>query len=283
MKKSNLKFLIIFYSIILILLFSSFKNPAEITKRDGGPPYNTNAPGEKTCSGSDPGNSCHSGGAGDNTGPAKVAINFSGGATYKPGQTYFITPTISHPDRTRFGFQIVALRASDNKNIGTIKLIDTTKTRIQQPNYGSYQDRIYVMHIINGTKFSTNKGEWSYSWTAPATDKGAINFYASYVAANSNNSNDGDDQAYFTKLTITPDKSDVVEDKIENFFVYPNPTSDYIYLNENITTKNDINIYNILGVKVYESEFKNNIDVRNFTAGIYNIKIGDKCVTFIIK
>src|SRR5437016_930850 len=96
----------LFFTVIISVAFVG--NDNQVQKSDGGPPYNTNAPGEKTCSGVEGANSCHSGGIPDNSGPGTPSIVFSGGTTYVPGQTYTITPTIYHPTRNRFGFQIVS-------------------------------------------------------------------------------------------------------------------------------------------------------------------------------
>jgi hypothetical protein len=201
-------------------------------KSDGGPPYNTNAPGEKTCSGAEGANGCHSGGIPDNSGPATTSIIFSGGTTYVPGQTYTITPTISHPSRNRFGFQIVSLKDSNNLFVGTINLIDTNKTRMQQPTWGSYQDRIFTMHRLAGSyPTSPNTGQWSYKWTAPPYNQGKISFYACFLAANNNNTNDGGDETYYAKITINAATSGIIENKeTEGISVYPNPASTFVTL-----------------------------------------------------
>ncbi|MDZ4757425.1 MAG: choice-of-anchor V domain-containing protein [Bacteroidota bacterium] len=267
------------FTIILFLFYSL------IAKNDGGPPYNTKAPGEKSCSGTEGANSCHSGGIADNAGPGTASIIFdNGNTTYIPGQTYIIKPRITHYTLNKFGFQIVSLRNSDNKFTGTITLIDTNKTRMQSPTWGSYQDRNFVMHRIAGTApVSANTGEWTYQWKAPSTNQGAITFYASMLAANGDNASDKNDQTYNTKLIITPFNT------IENVStepvvsVYPNPIND----NPNITLHlanaqalhfeiidlNGKNVYNTTEQKPNTGTQVYHLNNLNLSSGIYLLKI----------
>ena len=113
---------------ICCILLTAFSDKS-VMKSAGGPPYNTKAPGEKTCSGAEGTNSCHSGGIADNAGLATKTITFSGGTSYVPGVTYTVTVSIAHPTRNRFGFQIVSLNNSTGANAGTVTLTDTTRTR----------------------------------------------------------------------------------------------------------------------------------------------------------
>jgi hypothetical protein len=218
-----------FFSTICCIIFLSMTT-REVMKSNGGPPYNTNAPGEKTCSGVEGTNSCHSGGGLDNSGAATKSITFSGGTSYIPGQTYTVTVSIAHPTRNRFGFQIVSLKNSNNANAGTVVLTDTARTQSQIPGYGSYQTRNYVMHKLAGTNGIANADSWSYNWTAPSANQGAITFYASLMAANNNNTNDAGDETYFTQFTIYPSATSVSnqESENDNIAVYPNPISDFI-------------------------------------------------------
>ncbi len=222
----------------ITFLFSSL-----IGKSDGGPPYNTKAPGEKSCSGTEGANSCHSGGIADNAGSGTPSIIFdNGNKTYIPGQTYQVKPRITHPTFEKFGFQIVSLRNSDNKFAGTITLNDTAKTRMQKPTWGSAQDRNFVMHRLAGTAaVSANTGEWSYSWKAPATNQGDITFYACYLAANGNGTNEKADQTYYTKLVVSPFNN--IEPAVAAkpvIAVFPNPAKDNINISFNLATAQNI-------------------------------------------
>ncbi len=226
-----------FLTVVTIIFLTSFDS-LDVMKSNGGPPYNTKAPGEKTCSGVEGSNSCHSGGIADNAGTATKSITFSGGTNYIAGQTYTVTVSISHPSRNRFGFQIVSLKNGSNANIGTVALTDTNRTRSQIPTYGSYQTRNYVMHILGGSYGTSNACTWSYSWTAPSTNQGAITFYACLMAANGNNTNDSGDQTYYTQLTINPSITGVFEDNNENsndIIIYPNPVKNSFTINYKLT------------------------------------------------
>jgi hypothetical protein len=229
----NKRYLTCAIFISVVFAFSAFTHGTDSTlKSGGGPPYNTNAPGDKTCSGVEGTNSCHSGGIADNAGPSIVSISFSGGNRYVPGQWYTVTANINHLTRNRFGFQIVSLINSNNLNAGLVKLTDTVRTRAQIPTWGTGQDRNYVMHVLKGSYGTANASQWSYSWQAPATDVGPITFYACFLAANNNNTNDPGDETYFSQLVISPTALGIAEHTAatENVFVYPNPTQGLVHL-----------------------------------------------------
>ena len=233
MKKHTLIVYILFISAAGLISSSEFRNsdPHSALKSMGGPPYNTNAPGEKTCSGVEGASPCHSGGIPDNSGPATVSIISSGGTLYVPGQTYTITPTIVHPSRTRFGFQFTALRAGNNANAGDIQITDTTNTWSQFPSYGSYQTREYALHKKVGTYFASTTGSWSFRWQAPATNVGNIKMYACFNAANNNNDETGD-ECYFTTITLTPSATGIADPYAisSRINIFPNPAKEYFNL-----------------------------------------------------
>ena len=210
-------------------------------KSAGGPPYNTNAPGEKTCSGTEGASSCHSGGIADNSGPGTASIISSGGSQYVPGETYTITPTITHPATTRFGFQLTVLRASNNANAGDILITDTNNTWSQFPSYGNYKTREYAMHTKGGTYFTSKTGKWSFQWQAPATNVGNIKMYACFNAANNNNTETGD-EIYFTTLTLTPSSTGIgdLDALLSGVNVFPNPAKDHFDLEMNIEEPGNI-------------------------------------------
>lgn len=245
MSKKHIPLITLFCVTILCISFTVM-GPVDLLKFDGGPPYNTKAPGEKTCSGVEGSSGCHSGGIADDAGPATESIIFSGGTQYVPGQTYTVTCKVIHPTSNRFGFQIVSLRNSDNANIGTVTLLDTTRTRSQVPTFGSFQTRRYVMHRINGTQGTLNTGEWSYRWQAPSTSQGAITFYACFNSANNNGLNDSGDETNCTQLTITAGVTGISNEVInpDKISIYPNPIKDEfslkISLNEPSTFKADL-------------------------------------------
>jgi hypothetical protein len=235
----------------LFFLFSFTGGSDNTLKSGGGPPYNTNAPGDQTCSGVEGTNSCHSGGIPDNSGPATTGITFSGGSSYVPGQTYTITLNVSHPSRNRFGFQIVSVLNSTLTNAGTVILTDTNRTRAQIPTWGSYQDRNYVMHVLNGTYGTSNANQWSYNWKAPAGNVGKITFYACFLAANNNNTNDPGDETYYKSLVIDPAPAGlgVSTDAKAEIKMFPNPAVDQIHISTELARSSEFSadLYDLQG------------------------------------
>lgn len=64
-----------------------------------------------------------------------------------------------------------------------------------------------------------------------------------------------------------------LEEYANRFEIYPNPADNYLNIdtNENI---NEVNIYNVIGVKVYsEQNFNGTIDLSDFNDGVYFIRI----------
>lgn len=273
------KFISISISVVALAFCLAFVDNDSVQKSDGGPPYNTNAPLEKTCSGSEGANSCHSGGIPDNSGPGTPNILFSGGSVYVPGQTYTITPTITHPTVNRFGFQIVSLQDNNNLFTGTINLLDTAKTRQQQPTWGPGQDRIFVMHRLAGTYPTTpNVGQWSYEWTAPSTSVGNISFYACFNAANNNNTNDPGDQTYWKKITISPSAVGITSLSQNKPYVavYPSPANEMINIELlNVKVQEvELSIVDVQGrilKKINPENEKQIIDVSGMENGLYSI------------
>lgn len=218
---------------VAVAMCISFAGNENTQKSAGAPMCVTNAPGEQTCSGKEGTKSCHSGGIADNSGPGTPSILFSGGSIYVPGETYTITAMINHPISNRFGFEMVSLKDSNNAFTGSIALIDPTKTQTEQSATCSFPDRVYVTHQLAGTyPTTTHLGQWTYQWTAPSYNAGNISFYACFLAADNNNTNDPGDETYWKKITITPSAVGIAENKSGNIHVavYPNPCSEYVYL-----------------------------------------------------
>ncbi|MBN4065913.1 T9SS type A sorting domain-containing protein [Candidatus Amoebophilus asiaticus] len=182
MKKRSL-YIFIVTSFLLLLSYQI------VTTYSSGPPGGrTGAPGDATCISI----GCHTGTV--NTGSGTPSITIGGGdTTYMASQTYTITVSITQTGITKFGFQIVVLDANNN-NTGTITITNTTKTQT-----AVLSGRIYAEHKSAGTSSSS----WSFDWTSPSTDVGAITFFAAFVAANGDLTSSGD-LIYTTSSTISP-------------------------------------------------------------------------------
>jgi uncharacterized repeat protein (TIGR01451 family) len=163
-----------------------------------GPPAGyTGAPGEEpeACA------ECH---VPPDAGTGQISITAP--ATYVPGQTYPITVTHTNPDltRLRWGFQLTALDPADEK-AGDLQSTDVF-TQILN-NQGPGGSRQYVEHTAVGTYAGQQNGaSWTFNWTAPATDVGAVTFYTAGNHAN-NDGNTSGDYIYRTFVASAPASS----------------------------------------------------------------------------
>ncbi|TAL68053.1 MAG: T9SS type A sorting domain-containing protein [Bacteroidetes bacterium] len=69
-----------------------------------------------------------------------------------------------------------------------------------------------------------------------------------------------------------------------NFTIYPNPINDKLIIKTNKTINSNyvnIEIYNLLGLKVLENDYKPEIDVSNLISGVYFLRIGNDYIKFI--
>ncbi|MBP7416689.1 MAG: carboxypeptidase regulatory-like domain-containing protein [Pyrinomonadaceae bacterium] len=162
-----------------------FKAEASI---NGAPSAHTGAPGESTCT------VCHN--AGTNTG----VFNVVAPSGYVPGQTYTIQVqhTTNDTSRAAWGFELIPL-TSANAMAGTVANLNTN-TRVRVSGAKSY-----VTHTTAGTfAGQTLSANWSFRWTAPATNIGNVTFYATGLQAD-NDGNDGSgDQTYVRSVVIPP-------------------------------------------------------------------------------
>lgn len=69
--------------------------------------------------------------------------------------------------------------------------------------------------------------------------------------------------------------------KNNKIFNVPTIVKDFLVLNSMGLEGQKIEIYSILGYKVIETEFRNLIDIKNLSAGVYTIKIGNLFAKFI--
>ena len=149
------------------------------------------APGEVSCTG------CHSGSS--NTGPGTINYLIGNGTNaYSPNELYTIVFAMDEEEVNQFGFQTVALKASNNSNTGTFSLTDEENTRLM-----SGMGRSYVGHTVCGADVDPPGSlEWSFNWQAPGSDVGNINFYLSSLATNHNHSTSGD-HTYTQVITMS--------------------------------------------------------------------------------
>ena len=180
--------LLVFICFAIFGLLSSNRVVRPTIAASGGPaPGNTGAPGETTCT------NCHI------ANPGNGLFTIIAPASYVLGQTYQITVRHQTADssRKRWGFQMTALAGStpavafSNLN-GNTQILDGAG------------GRKYIEHTSIGT-FANQVGGavWSFNWTAPATNIGAVTLYAAGNEANNDGTPDGD-QIYTATATIQP-------------------------------------------------------------------------------
>jgi uncharacterized repeat protein (TIGR01451 family) len=160
-----------------------------------GPPAGyTGAPGEEpeACA------ECH---VPPDAGTGKILITAP--QTYVPGQTYPITVTHTNTDQTRlrWGFELTVLDNADEK-AGNLQNTDGLTQVLN--NQGPGGARQYIEHTSVGTFVGQQNGaNWTFNWTAPATDIGPVTFYAAGNQAN-NDGNTSGDYIYRTFVAAAP-------------------------------------------------------------------------------
>lgn len=163
----------------------------------GPTPTHTNAPGEGNCT------ACHTDFA-LNSGEGMVEITGIP-ATYTSGQQFNIVVTATQANAVIYGFQFTAIDSNGQK-VGTYTIPAASEDRIQllQGLVGENMLREYMEHTSGGLsngQFGSNS--WAFTWTAPATSAGRVDFYATANCANSDG-NTGGDYIYSTTKTTLP-------------------------------------------------------------------------------
>ncbi|MBA2407761.1 MAG: T9SS type A sorting domain-containing protein [Chitinophagales bacterium] len=184
MRKYTIYLVTICTAVVLLFQFSEVR-----TNSIQPPAGRTGAPGELTCG---DGAACHN--TTPNTGSGSVMLSFNGDNNeYVPGDTYQVTVTVLDPDASKFGFECTSI---DNNGDSAGIWSGEVQGNIAFPTAGAVDDRKYVSHFM-----ADANNTWIVNWIAPATDIGAVTFYASGNAANGNSSATGD-EIYTTSLTI---------------------------------------------------------------------------------
>ena len=163
------------------------------TSRAGDPPTSLNC------------TSCHSGTANSDDGNFTI-IGLP--SFYTPNRTYELNLLLDK-NATGYGFQAIA--KSGNDNAGSLTAVTS----------GMTIDGGYAEH---NTPSST--GQWTFKWTAPASDVGMVTFYASGLVADSNGNNGGD-----SVYTLTVDMNSSSSRNIPQVqdLVWSQPTGGAIY------------------------------------------------------
>jgi hypothetical protein len=196
---------------VAVVLFSdNAANPRVHANFSGPPPGFTRAPGELAC------DDCHT-----NPPQSSGTISLSVPPNYTPGQSYDITVTHNTTDtsRKRWGFELTALDASDQK-AGILTPLDGF-TQVRN-NEGPFPSRQYIEQTTPGSFQSQLFGaSWTFRWTAPSQDVGVVTFYVTGNQANDDGNLSGD-VVYFTFAASQPAASSPPELRFEQGATDPN-------------------------------------------------------------
>ena len=213
---------------------------ALLGNRSGAPAGRTGAPGETTCGTS----SCHD--VESNLGSAIINLSLNEGqTTYQVGEIHQIAIAIDSAQvEARNGFEIVALDAQNN-NVGEWIIAGGD---LRERSGGG---RNYITHTTDGSAQSA----WTFDWSAPAEDAGAVTFYVAVNDANDNGGRTGDD-IYTTTLAVEAEVVSSVEEisSLKGFSIYPNPVDGQLNLQLNLTTDTNLTgtVRNLAGQSVVE-------------------------------
>ncbi|MEZ5307737.1 MAG: choice-of-anchor V domain-containing protein [Pyrinomonadaceae bacterium] len=192
----SLAVLVVFFGIGILFFNLPGVSGSKVMAFSSGPPLSvTNAPGEGNCT------ACHS----------DFPINSGGGGvafsnvpeTYTPGQSYEISVTTTQSNTIAFGFQMTAL-GPDGSVAGSFTLPKQTPNQLQIA-IGQIEGhpRDYVMHTEFGLSGSGSR-TWTFTWNAPSTDIGDVNFYVASNAADGDGSSSGDFIYTGTDIALSP-------------------------------------------------------------------------------
>jgi len=207
---------------------------------------------------------CHSGG---NFGVAiDIRLKDVGGnevTEYVPFAQYTYEVELSGTG-AEFGFQTVALIASNNVNAGNLIAL-SSNAKIVTLNSRKYGEQV--------TRSAS--GLFQMQWNAPASGSGDVKFYAAGIACNSNNVTSGDQAITSPSLTISETITGISENAKEVMVnIYPNPASGFLNIDAGDLNFN-IELTDLTGKIIYTRQnivSKTIIPVFELESGIYFLK-----------
>ena len=189
---------------------------------------------------------------------------------YEPEKTYTISVSPSKSNTSVWGFEMMAEDATGNE-IGQFSNSDDA-------NLVSGKNR--VTH-----KFAHTTGSdaitWEVTWTAPAVGSGEVTFFGASLAANGNGKTSGDNVMVDTLMVKEGGVNALSNIKDVDLIIYPNPSTDRVYLSGNIAPNANVYIFSNKGDLVYQSTYTDQVSVRDLMSGTYYLKIveGKESVT----
>ncbi len=271
----------------LVILGLGFVLPALMSmmiykKTAGGHPASTGAPLEQTCAQS----GCHSVGTvsvGTGVNTLQYPVSDS---TYIPGTVYTLTVLVQKTGIAKFGFELCALKDSNNTSIGQLLVTSATRTHTISATVNSSL-RKYITHSTGGTPAtpSTGSNSWTFKWKAPTTDAGKITFYFATNCTNNNN-NDTGDAIFLSSFQIKPKVFTSIDDVIDqkDFFVTHNRSDNSVEVNYTLKMPARV-LFHLIDMQGKEVVLKENttnsvghcqekIELGNdIGAGVYNVSL----------
>ncbi|ARV14305.1 choice-of-anchor V domain-containing protein [Polaribacter sp. SA4-12] len=235
-----LKFLLLLIPVSAFLLMSSASG------RDGN---TTGSPGDggNTCT------QCHSGGNFGLTPSITTNIPVDG---YELNKTYTINVN-STSSSSKLGFQLTAENNS--------------KSKIGSFTEGS-GSRVSGQRITQLSPSSS--GNWSFTWTSPATNEGEVTFYTAVNATNGDGMTSGDQ---VVTASTSAQVLGISEAKRLKFDVFPNPATESLTIQlPSGSEKATVQFYDYVGRLALSktiSTVDNNIDVYSLSKGVYILKV----------
>jgi len=137
----------------------------------------------------------------------------------------------------------------------------------------------------NVTHSNEDFDSWSFNWTAPATNEGAITFYAAVMAIDG--SNTGGDQTVTTAVSVNSNTLSISEENMLAFEMYPNPTQDFLTIQlPNEVMTGSIEVIDYLGRTIKSKEISkidNELNLTNVSPGVYFMRLNAEGKTGVQK
>ncbi len=214
---------------------------------------------------------CHNGGSfGTDVQVFLTDVNGDTISEYVPETAYTLKVTVIGEGAARFGFQSVALDASEGATGAYGAAADGSQV-------SSVGGRDYFEHSAPSTS-----GEWEIEWTAPSSGTGPITFYAAGNAVNGNFDTSGD-QPDTTALTIAESQTSSLDVRqLTNIQLHlaPNPALEYISIrwSNEVVNPHSLRIINTAGQILVEREISGadqeiSQTLTDFPSGIYVVQI----------
>lgn len=253
-------------------------------KTTGSHPGSTGAPLDLTCAQS----GCHVDAQVIPNAVTNTTLSFSATDTsYIPGQTYTLTlkaKGLGSNPTTKFGFELVALTDKDSLNAGQFTITETLRTQIINHLQGM-DNRASVTHQSSGTPaLTTNYSEWTFHWTAPPVNEGAVSFYFAVNCTN-DDGNESGDKIYLSSLKVrSPLTSSIKEIAAEyDLKAFYDESKRSIVMHYDLKGKREvqISVFDCIGKLIYsqssvQQSDKQNQEISlgtNFPGGAYLIQL----------